>query len=395
MDRTATLFRIAGVPVRVKASWLFIFGLLAWSLSVGYFPRVLPGLPSASYWVDGVLAALLLFGSVLLHELSHSIVARWHGLPVAGITLHVFGGVSQLEREPTEPGVEFRVGVVGPLTSFGLAGALAAAGPLLREWPAAAAVVRYLATINVVLGVFNLVPGLPLDGGRLLRALLWKLRGDRRWATAVASGVGKVVAGLLIVIGFVRIFSSDFVGGLWLVLVGLFLHETAGATARDTLIRHHLARLSVRDVMSAPVVSVSPDLTLARVVTDVFWRHHVSSFPVLDGPRLVGILGLQQVKAVPIPRWAEVRVRDVMLTAAPPLLAAPDESLVEALDKLARNGLGRLAVVEDGALSGYLSLKDVLHVLALPVPAERRGEAVNGLLHRPTPTVATTPPDTT
>ena len=293
MARAVTLFRVSGIPIRVHASWLVIFGLIAWSLSVGYFPYVLPGVPAAAYWIQGLVAALLLFVSVFLHELSHSVVAQAHGLPVSAITLHVFGGVSQLQREPDGPGVEFQMAVAGPLTSFGLAAVAAAGAAAIPGAPAIAAILRYLALINALVGAFNLVPGFPLDGGRILRAVLWRARGDHAWATRVASRAGGGVAAGLIGLGVLRGLTGEFLGGLWLVLIGLFLREAAVGSYRQLVVRRALAPLRVRDVMTRVVVSVPPQRAVAEVVDETFWRHHVSSFPVVDGGRVLGILGLE------------------------------------------------------------------------------------------------------
>jgi Zn-dependent protease len=365
MGNAVTLFRVAGIPVRVHVSWLAIYGLLAWSLSVGYFPQVLPDMPVRTHWVTGFVAALLLFVSVFLHELSHSVVARSRGLPVTAITLHVFGGVSELGREPDSPGLEFWMAVAGPLTSFALAGlALAAAGPADAR-PAVAAILRYLGLVNVVVGVFNLVPGFPLDGGRVLRAALWRVWGDLQRATRVASRAGSIVGAVLMGIGVLRAFTGEFLGGLWFVLIGLFLRQAAEGSYQQLVVRRALGPLAVRDVMTREVVHVAPDLPLAKAVDDYFWRHHVTSFPVVDGGRVLGILSVHRLGEVPQDRWAATTVRQVMLPLADTLSAAPADRLPEALDKLSRNGLGRLAVVDGGRLAGYLSLKDVLHVLTV------------------------------
>ena len=373
MDGAATLFRVFGIPVRVHVSWLVILGLLTWSLSVGYFPQVLPGVPLAAHWAQGLLAALLLFGSVLLHELSHSVVARRYGVPVSGITLHIFGGVSQLEREPDRPGAEFVIAIVGPLTSFAIAAILALASALFDVPPGARAIMGYLTAVDVLVGVFNLMPGFPLDGGRLLRAALWKAKGSLQQATRTASRVGSAFAFLLMGIGALRAFTGEFMGGLWLVLIGLFLRQAAEGSYQQVVLRRALGPLAVRDVMTREVVHVPADLPVGRVLDEFFWRHHVSSFPVLDGERVVGDLSLDQLRQVSSERLAETRSREIMRPLAEGLTAAPGDSLWQAFEKLAQNGLGRLAVLDGGRLVGYLSVKDVMHVLALPSsPGGRR-----------------------
>jgi Zn-dependent protease/CBS domain-containing protein len=365
MDNAVTLFRVAGIPVRVHASWLVVYGLLAWSLSVGYFPHVLADVAARTYWISGLVAALLLFVSVLLHELSHSVVARGHGLPVSAITLHIFGGVSQLEREPDSPGVEFRVAIAGPLTSFALGGLALAAAGLAGARPILAAILRYLGTVNLVVGAFNLVPGFPLDGGRLLRAALWRAKGNLQWATRVASRAGSAVGVVLMGLGILRGLTGEFLGGLWLVLIGLFLRQAAEGSYQQVVLRRTLGPLAVRDVMTTDVIHLRPDLPLAAAVDDYFWRHHVTSFPVLDGGRVLGILTVHQLGDVARDRWATTPVREVMRPLEEALAAAPGDRLTAALEKLSRNGLGRLAVLDGDRLVGYLSLKDVLHVLTV------------------------------
>ncbi len=365
MSGTLTLFKVHGIPVRVHMSWLVVFGLIAWSLASGYFPRELPNLPLVTYWANGFLAAALLFVSVFLHELSHSIVAIHYGIPVSGITLHIFGGVSQLTREPDRPGAEWNMAIVGPLTSLAIAGALAL---LLRfaELPApVAAVTRYLMLMNAMLGAFNLVPGFPLDGGRLLRALLWKKTGDLPRATRAAAQTGAAVALLLMTIGILQTISGNFVGGLWLLLIGVFLRQAAEASSREQQVRQALGALTVRDVMSRAVIHVPADLSVARLVDEVFWPHHVSSFPVIERGRVVGLVTVDHVKRIPRDRWADTRVRDLLRPLDETAQAAPGDALWDAFKKLASNGVGRLAVLDGGQLVGYLSIKDVTHVLAV------------------------------
>ncbi len=342
-----------------------IVGLITWSLSVGYFPQILPGVSLGTHWAQGFLGALLLFGSVLLHELSHALTAQRYGIPVSGVTLHVFGGVSQLGREPDRPGVEFAVAIVGPLTSFAIAGVLAVLRWLTQPPVAVAAVMSYLILVNTVVGVFNLAPGFPLDGGRLLRAVLWRARGDLGWATRVASRAGGMFAMFLIVLGAFRALGGQFLDGLWLILIGLFLRQGAEGSSRQMALERVLAPLAVREGMTPTVITVPPDLSITKAVEDFFWRHHVSSFPVVEGDHLVGIIAVDGLKQLPRERWATTSVRDLMLPVTDALMAAPDDSLWSALQKLSQNGLGRLAVVHHGRLAGYLSIKDVTHLIAV------------------------------
>lgn len=373
MSGTLTLFWIRGIPVRVHASWLVIYGLIAWTLAVGYFPHVLPEVPVATHWIGALAAALLLFVSVFLHELSHSLVALRHGIPITAITLHIFGGVSEMEREPERPGAEVAIAVVGPLTSFALAGLVALLAVLFEPGVLAAAVMQYLVAINVIVGLFNLVPGFPLDGGRLLRAALWKYRGDLAWATRMASSAGSTFGLVLILLGIFRAFGGEFLGGLWLVVIGLFLRQAATASYQQVVIRRALAPRRVAEVMTRQVVAVRPDLSATSLVEDYFWPHHVSSFPVVDGDRVVGLVSMQHVGQIPRDRWASATVRDLMQPLTDDLRMSPRDSLWEALEKVSRNGIGRVAVVDGGRLVGYLSTKDLTHVLTMATMAPPAG----------------------
>jgi Zn-dependent protease len=365
MGRTIQILTIAGIPIRIHASWLLIYALITWSLALGYFRQVLPELPAVAHWANGLLAALLLFVSVLLHELSHALVARGHGLRVGAITLHIFGGVSELEEEPETPQAEFLIAVVGPLTSFGIAAALwllRAAHVIQPEW--GRAVLNYLLFVNVAVGVFNLLPGFPLDGGRVLRAALWKWRGSLSTATYAASRVGILLAYLLIGLGIVQIFGGAPFGGFWAIMIGLFLRGSADASYRHLTVRGTLEPIPVREIMTTQVVSTEPDATIAELA-ESFWVHHFSSLPVVDGARVLGIVSLHQVHEVAQDRWRTSRVHELMRPLSDDLVIRPDGTVFEALEKASRNGLGRLAVIEGSRLVGYLSLKDITHVLVL------------------------------
>jgi Zn-dependent protease/predicted transcriptional regulator len=365
MGGTVRVLTIRGIPINVHVSWLVIYGLITWTLAVGYFPRALPDLPAAAYWANGLLAAFLLFVSVLLHELSHSLVAIAHGLSVRGITLHVFGGVSHLEDEPPSPRAEFLIAVVGPITSFAIGAVLWAinsSGLVQPAW--AQAVVAYLVLVNVAVGIFNLVPGFPLDGGRLLRAALWKWKGTLGQATYIASRVGSGFAFALMALGVFQIFGGAVIGGFWFILIGMFLRGAADASYSQMALREALARLPVRDIMTREVVTVPPEATVEQLA-DAFWSHHVTSFPVVDGGTVRGIASVQQVHAVPPEQRTQRRVSELMRPLTDDLVVGPDDSVFDALGKATRNQVGRLAVLKDSRLVGYLSLKDITHVLAL------------------------------
>jgi Zn-dependent protease len=294
------LFRVRGIPVRIDFGWLLVFGLISWSLASGYFPHVLPSQSPAAYWAQGLLAAVLLFASVLLHELAHALVAIQHGVPVGGITLHIFGGVSQLDSEPETPRAELLIAIVGPLTSFAIAGISHALGRLVSGPAWAEALGGYVAAVNLVVGVFNLVPAFPLDGGRVLRAALWWWRGQLGWATRVASGVGSSLALVMIALGIGRALTGEVMGGLWLALIGMFLHQAARSSYDAVRLRTALDALRVADVMTtAPAVLATVGQGAVDVVSprDSAWdafltivRNGRGRVPVVDGGALVGVV---------------------------------------------------------------------------------------------------------
>jgi Zn-dependent protease len=381
MAGAVRILSVRGIPVYVHVGWVFIYALITWSLAVGYFPQALPELPAAAHWINGLIAALLLFVSVLLHELSHSFVAMSQGLRVRGITLHVFGGVSHIEEEARTPRAEFLIAVAGPVTSFLIAAAL---GALVRwgGWQPGStrAILVYLGFVNVAVGGFNLLPGYPLDGGRVLRAALWKWYGSLERATYFASQAGVGLAYGLMALGVLQILGGGVIGGSWMVLLGLFLSTAAEVSYAQTSVRRMLAKISVADVMTREVVTIGADATVAELV-DLFWAHHVTSFPVVEGETVRGIVTVQSVHEVPRERWMHTRVRESMRSLTDDLVVAPRDSLVRALDKASRNGVGRLAVMDGGRLRGYLSLKDITHVLTLHAPPAQAAEA-RGALRR-------------
>jgi Zn-dependent protease len=308
------VLRVRGIPVRIDVGWLVIFGLVTWSLASGYFPSVLLGLTPAAYALHGVLAAVLLFVSVLLHELAHALAALDQGVPVGGITLHIVGGVSQLDAEPPTPRAEMLIAVVGPLTSFAIAGLCLVADRLAPGPPAFHAMAGYLVAVNLVVGVFNLVPGFPLDGGRLLRATIWWWTGRLHRATEIAARSGAGVAYALMALGAVRAALGDLIGGLWFVVVGLFLHQAARSSTQITRLRARLERLRVEDVMTraplvadavAPLAEAGPALSAEQVVRpgDSAWHAFVKlgrtrggRVAVVDGQALVGVVSRRELR---------------------------------------------------------------------------------------------------
>ncbi|HEU4402256.1 MAG TPA: site-2 protease family protein, partial [Candidatus Polarisedimenticolia bacterium] len=318
-------------------------------------------------WILGAVAALLLFASVLVHELSHALLAQRAGIAVPRIRLFLFGGVSEMEAEPREPRVELRVAAAGPLTSLALAALfwLAARLPVWDAVPGGTAVVTYLATINLALGIFNLLPGFPLDGGRILRAWLWSRHGDVLAATRTAGRVGSFLGYGLMGFGFIRLFGDHMLDGIWMILIGMFLNQAAGMSYKTLLLKNLLAGVRVRQLMSQPVVSVPEHASLEELVGDYFYRHPHGSLPVANDDRLVGMVSVEQLKGVPRDEWIRTPVRSVMtpVSAIHPL--GPDEDCVSVLERMMREGVGRLPVVVEGRIVGILSRRDVMQLFKI------------------------------
>lgn len=361
-----SLFRAFGIPIRADASWLIILALVLWTLAVAYFPQVLPNQSPATYWLMGAVASLLFFGSVLLHELSHSIVAMRFGLPVHAITLFVFGGVSEIGEESPSPKVEFWMAIAGPAMSFALAAIFWAAGTLLGGSagpPVIMAILVYLTLINALLGAFNLVPGFPLDGGRILRAALWAWRGDIVQATRWSSYAGKGVGGLLIGLGLIGLVNGALFAGLWYAFIGLFLWQAANAAYEQLIVTRRLGGLTVGQVMNRPGLGVPAALTLSELVDDYIFQQRYASYPVLDGERPVGMISLHQLRQVPRDSWEHVQVQAAMSPIPEPL--RPEMPLMDALQAFANTDQRRLPVTERGRLVGVLSMTDVANAMQL------------------------------
>jgi Zn-dependent protease len=356
--------RIVGIDISIHPSWLVIAALLTFSLAEGSIRQVFPGWPSGLIWLAGAVAAVLFFASVVAHELSHAVLARRFGMEVRGITLFIFGGATELEGDPRRPRDEALMAAAGPATSLVIGFALLGVA-LVAPQPVGDLIGR-LGLINVVLGIFNLVPGFPLDGGRILRALIWKLRGDRIAATGNAALVGRVIAYGLIVFGIVMTLQGGIGGnGLWLALIGWFLSNAAEATATQARIEGSLRGMRVRDVMDAAAPVVSPNESVASFVDNRLLRGDRRSFLVAyDDGGLAGMVTLADIRRVPRERWEETRVTDVMTRFNDLATIGPDEAATDALGVLQAREIGQLPVVVDGRTPvGLLTLGGILRLI--------------------------------
>jgi len=365
MKSSLRLGRIAGIEIGIHFSWLLAFILIAWSLAQGFFPEYYPGWSLTTYWITGVLAALFLFVSVLVHELAHSLVAIARGLPVRGITLFIFGGVSRIEGEPEKPKVEFTIAVMGPLASLALAGIFWGVHQVVGEQDSPlAAMLFYLAFINALLAGFNLLPAFPLDGGRVLRSILWSTTGNLTKATNIAATVGRFFGWGLIGFGVFQLLSGNFLGGIWIAFIGWFLSSAADASRREITIRGQLTGVPVKAVMDQSPELVSPQTSVEEVVQGVFLQRRRRAAAVYQDDRLVGIVTITDVKGLPQQKWAQTPVREIM-TREPLYSVGVDDDLNLALKLLAQHDLNQLLVLKEGQLVGFLNRADIIRYLQL------------------------------
>jgi Zn-dependent protease len=352
---------IFGFEIRIDFSWFIIFFLILWSFSAGVFPAQIPGQPAELYFVMGTLAALLFFASLLAHELAHSLVARSKSIPVEGITLFIFGGMARMRLEAEDPRDEFQIAVVGPLSSLAIAGIFAVVWWLgrLAGWSAAITVAAgYLAFLNALLAIFNLMPGFPLDGGRVFRALVWRATGDVTKATRWAATTGRWFGYLLMAFGALQLLAGAVLGGMWLIFIGWFLQNAAGMSLRQFVVRNLLEGVGAREIMTANPDAVPADLPLQELVDAHLFRERHQAFPVVEDGRPVGLVTLQHVKRLPRQEWPGKQVRDVM-TGSEGIVVSPWESVSRVLEIMQEAGERRVLVVRDGHLIGLISASDV------------------------------------
>ncbi len=365
MESSFKLGRIAGVEIGIHYTWLFAFALIAWSLAGGYFPANYPGWGATTYWVVGVLAALALFASVLVHELSHSFVALARGHGVHGITLFLFGGVSNLTTEAEDPRDEFLISIVGPMTSFALAAGFWLVKQALSPGDSPlGAILSYLAFINVLLGAFNLLPGFPLDGGRVLRSIVWAVSGSLRRATEIASYVGQGFGFLLIFWGVSQVLGGNFLGGLWIGFIGWFLNGAAESTRQQQALQEGLRGTRVAEVMNPEPATTDSVMSVQELVTERVVRQGQRALLVLDGNRLVGIVSITDAKEVPQESWPTTTVGAIM-TPVPLKTVSPDADIQSALQFLVEGSLNQVPVMKDDQVVGLLSRADIVRFLQL------------------------------
>jgi Zn-dependent protease/predicted transcriptional regulator len=366
--RRLPLIRLLGFEIRFDLTWLILVALIIWTLSAGYFPATYADLSRATYFWMAVLGAIGVIASIVVHELAHSVVARRFGIEIHGITLFAFGGAAEMVSEPPTPKAEFWMAAAGPITSLAIAAlfwliaiVLQAAGtpePFI-------AVLAYLSGINIILAIFNLVPGFPLDGGRMLRAILWWWKRDLHWATRVAAAVGGGFGLGLVLLGLLNVLSGNLVGGLWMFLIGLFLRAAASSSYQALVTREALSGIPASQLMTRQPVTVLPDTRITDLIEEYFLGRYLKFVPVTSGDRLLGFVDVRAAKAVPREEWPHRHIDDIMTPASPDNTIRPDTDAATALEQMQRTGNSRLLVVESDRLMGILALKDMMRVIGL------------------------------
>ncbi len=367
---TVELFRVAGIRIGINWSWLIVVALIVWTLAGSVFPEQNPGLSNGAYGAMAVAATALFFGSLLLHELGHALQARREGMEIEGITLWLFGGVATFRGMFPNAGAEFRIAIAGPLVTLVLGVGFALTAALVPLPETVDGVAAWLGYTNIVLLLFNLLPALPLDGGRVLRSALWQARGDFASATVAATGIARLLAYVLIGGGLFLLIFVGALGGAWLAFIGWFLLQAAGAEARHLATRQALGDLRVRDLMTRDPVTVPGGLTVGAFMDDVAWSRRYTTYPVVEDGSPIGLLAFRGLAAIPRGEWDTKLVRDCMIPRAQVPVLREDENAVDALAALAAGEVNRALVLDDGRLVGLLSITDLLR--ALQVGPRRR-----------------------
>ncbi len=374
------LFTLLGFAISIDISWFFLAFYLVVSLT-RYFPTVVPHQNFYTYVVMGILGALGVFASIILHELAHAVMALNFGLPIGGITLFIFGGVAELKQEPKTPRSEFWVAIVGPVASVIVAGVCYISSVVFRsaELPALSGVLAFLALMNTVLALFNLAPAFPLDGGRILRSIIWWRTGNFRRATRIASMFGTIFGGFLVIAGLVQIVEGNSLGGTWQLLIGIFVAAAASQARNHTNAAENLKGVSVADLMDRSPLSVGPDITVEALVKDFIYGMNCKFIIVAENGKAFGYIVPEQIRHVLQSQWRDTFARTIAEQFTHDTVVSPAASAMEALRKLQSNGIRHLAVLEGNSLVGtvsetnflnYITVREELEAPAKALPAE-------------------------
>jgi Zn-dependent protease len=380
-ENRVKLLKIWGFEVKIDASWIIIAVLVTWSLAESVFPLYNPDLSPQVYWILGVTGAVGLFGSIIFHELCHSLVARRYGLPMKGITLFVFGGVAEMDEEPTEPKVEFFMALAGPLASIALGSScfiLLGIGRSAQWISPVLMILSYLGTINIFLAIFNLIPAFPLDGGRIFRSLLWYRKNDIVWATRIASGTGSGFGLFLILLGAISALAGGIISGVWWVLIGMFLRSASKMSYQSVLIRDTLQGESVAKFTNTHAVTIPPEASVEKVVEDYFYRFDNKMYPVVDEFEHVRYITLGDVRMLPRNEWKSHYVSQLAHNCTTDTAIGLNEDAMKALSIMNKTGNSQMLVMDvGGKLVGTVAMKDLIRYLSDKMEIEKDGFSDN------------------
>ena len=370
MGNAFNLGKVFGIQFRLHYTWFIIFILITTSLSWQLFPSSYPGWPLPLYWVIGIVTSLLFFASVLAHELAHSLVGRANGIPIKSITLFIFGGIAHMTREAAHPGAEFKMAAAGPACSL-LIGGLFTLLYLLTQSTIEpiAAMAYWLAYINVALAIFNLIPGFPLDGGRVFRSILWRVTDNYKYSTRIATRVGQGVGYLFIgggiVIIFLHPFGLSWFSGLWLAFIGWFLENAASVSYRQVQWSERLHRFTALQVMTSDCPVVTPSTTVNQLVQGYTFSTGHHCFLVAEEGRLMGILTLHNIKTISQPDWAVTQVKEIMTPVDKLKAASPDQDALSILEQMDESNINQMPVVSEGRVIGLIARDNLIRFLSL------------------------------
>jgi Zn-dependent protease len=360
---TFQLMKIMGIPIGLDPSWFLVFALFTWILAVNYYPIEFKQWTTIQFWSIAALTSVLFFLSVLLHELGHSLLALQYKIPVKSINLYIFGGISEITAEPKGPMQEFVIAFVGPLTSLLLGAFFYVVQLVFAGFAPIYAMAKYLAYINILLGVFNLIPGFPLDGGRVFRAIVWGITHNLRRATQIAGYLGHVIAFLFILLGAGMLFQGNWINGLWIAFIGWFLETAVAGQVQQERMHDLLAGHTVDQIMSTSCVMVPADTSLQDVVNQYFLDRGQRCMVITQSDQPVGILTLHNIREVPRERWGSTPVSQVMTPMGKVKVTGPKVGLVQALEQMGADGVNQLPVMEGGQVAGMLSREDIVNYL--------------------------------
>lgn len=357
------LIQVMGIPISLDPSWFLVFALITWILAVNYFPTEFGQWSVLQFWVVAAVTSILFFLSVLLHELAHSIVALQYKLPVKSITLYIFGGISEIAAEPTTPLPEFVIAFAGPLTSLLLAAFYYLVQLVFSSYAPIYAAAKYLAYINFILGLFNLIPGFPLDGGRVFRAIVWGITRNLRRATEIAGLLGQGIAFVFIMLGVWLLFQGNWINGLWIAFIGWFLESAVVGQVQQVRMHDLLAGHTVDQIMSHSCVMVSADLTLQELVNQFFLDRGERCVVVMRNESPVGFLTLHNVRQIPREQWIITTVAQVMTSMDKMKVTTPETGLVQVLEQMGSDGVNQMPVMADGQIEGMLRREDIVNYI--------------------------------